>query len=394
MATTYTEREVVLVPPSDHAPRVVSRDPADFPPPTGREEEWRFTPLATFARLLSDEPTTGRLTLTSSLPEGVTVDDVSADAPLLGALPLPVDRLAALAAAGSGGAVRIRVAEGTAGSTPILLGWRGDSGGDAARGLVVLDVGAQARVSVVLTYTGSAAYAEQLCVLVGDGAAVEVVTLREWDDDAVNSSHVAVRLGRDATLRSLQVTLGGAAVRVVETVEYEAPGGDAELLGLFFADAGQHFEHRLFVDHAVPHCRSNVAYKGALQGQGARSVWVGDVLIRAAAVGTDTYEINRNLLLTDGARADSVPNLEIETGEVRSAGHASATGRFDDEQLFYLMSRGVPADEARRLVVRGFFAELLARVGPPEVRDRILTAVEAELGVGDDRFRFDDGEES
>ena len=181
-------------------------------------------------------------------------------------------------------------------------------------------------------------------------------------------------------------------MRVVETVEYQGPGGDAELLGLFFADAGQHLEHRLFVDHAVPRCRSNVVYKGALQGQGARTVWVGDVLIRAAAVGTDTYEINRNLLLTEGARADSVPNLEIETGEVAGAGHASATGRFDDEQLFYLQSRGIPSDEARRLVVRGFFAELLGRIGLPDVRDRVLAAVEAELGGSDPRFRFDESE--
>ena len=116
----------------------------------------------------------------------------------------------------------------------------------------------------------------------------------------------------------------------------------------------------------------------------AHTVWIGDVLIRAAATGTDTYEENRNLLLTDGARADSVPNLEIETGEVTGAGHASTTGRFDDEQLFYLMARGIPEGEARRLVVRGFFAEIVDRIGVPEVRDRLLAAVggvgERELG--------------
>ncbi len=142
-----------------------------------------------------------------------------------------------------------------------------------------------------------------------------------------------------------------------------------ELLGLYFADAGQHLEHRLFVDHAAPHCRSTVTYKGALQGEGAHTVWVGDVLIRAAAEGTDTYELNRNLVLTDGARADSVPNLEIETGEIVGAGHASATGRFDDEQLFYLQARGIPEEEARRLVVRGFFAELIQQIGVPELED-------------------------
>src|SRR5690625_3913806 len=129
---------------------------------------------------------------------------------------------------------------------------------------------------------------------------------------------------------------------------FDGPGGEVEMFGVYFTDAGQHQEHRLFVDHAVSNCRSDVAYKGALQGEGAHAVWIGDVLIRAAAEGTDTYELNRNLVLTDGARADSVPNLEIETGEIEGAGHASATGRFDDEQVFYLTSRGIPVDEARR----------------------------------------------
>ena len=120
-------------------------------------------------------------------------------------------------------------------------------------------------------------------------------------------------------------------------------------------------------------------YRGALQGDGAHTVWVGDVLIRAEATGTDTYEVNRNLVLTDGARADSIPNLEIETGEVAGAGHASATGRFDDEQLFYLMARGIPEIEARKLVVRGFFAELLAKIPIDELQHRLGDAIEARL---------------
>jgi Fe-S cluster assembly protein SufD len=175
------------------------------------------------------------------------------------------------------------------------------------------------------------------------------------------------------------VTLGGDLVRVVETVEYAGTGGDADLAGIYFADAGQHQEHRLFVDHSVPHCRSNVVYKGALQGEGAHTVWIGDVLIRAGAEATDTYELNRNLVLADGARADSVPNLEIETGEIVGAGHASATGRFDDEQLFYLQARGIPEAEARRLVVRGFFAEIVQRIGVPAVAGRLMAAIEEEL---------------
>ncbi|OIQ81176.1 FeS cluster assembly protein SufD [mine drainage metagenome] len=175
------------------------------------------------------------------------------------------------------------------------------------------------------------------------------------------------------------MTLGGSVVRVTPDAEFTGENGSLEMVRLYFADAGQHQEHRLFVDHAVPACRSRVTYKGALQGEGAHTVWVGDVLIRAEAEGTDTYELNRNLVLSDGARADSVPNLEIETGLIEGAGHASATGRFDDEQLFYLRSRGIPEPDARRLVVRGFFNDLIQQIGVPEVEERLLAAIEAEL---------------
>ncbi len=206
-----------------------------------------------------------------------------------------------------------------------------------------------------------------------------MVSLQDWADDAVHVGAHAYQVGRDATLRSVVVSFGGDLVRLTPTVTYSGPGGDAELLGLYFADSGQHLEHRLLVDHAVPSCRSRVTYKGALQGESAHTVWVGDVVIRAAATGTDTYELNRNLLLTDGARADSVPNLEIETGEVVGAGHASATGRFDEQQLFYLQARGIPADLARRLVVRGFFAEVIEKIAVPELVERLLASVDAEL---------------
>jgi Fe-S cluster assembly protein SufD len=206
-----------------------------------------------------------------------------------------------------------------------------------------------------------------------------VVSVNDWADDAVHLSQQSIQVGRDARFKSIVVTFGGNVVRIATEARFAAPGGDVEMLGLYFADAGQHLEHRLFIDHAVPSCRSNVTYKGALQGEGAHTVWIGDVLIRADAEGTDTFELNRNLVLTDGARADSVPNLEIETGEIIGAGHASATGRFDDDQLFYLQSRGIPEDEARRLVVRGFFADVINQIGIPEVQQRLLAAVEAEL---------------
>jgi Fe-S cluster assembly protein SufD len=388
----HREREVSLTAPArDHSPRVLSRDPADFPVPTGREEEWRFTPLRRFAALLEGAESGAHLEWSADLPEGVVLDELAPGDPALLGLPMPVDRISALAVARSRGAVRITVAKDLEPADPVVIRLSGTDADAVVWGHVVIDVRPFARATVVLEHTGSATYAEHLSVVVGDGAHLQLLHLQGWDDDTVHAAHVAVRLGRDATLRSLQSSLGGSAIRVLETVEYAGPGGDAELLGVFFSRAGQHIEHRMFVDHAVPHCRSNVLYKGALQGDPtagdagiARSVWIGDVLIRAAAVGTETYEINRNLLLTEATRADSVPNLEIETGEITGAGHASATGRFDDEQLFYLQSRGIPLEVATRLVVRGFFADVISRLGLPHWQHLIQSRIDAELGVDPD----------
>jgi Fe-S cluster assembly protein SufD len=382
------ERGLTLnAPARDHAPRVLSRDPADFPVPTGREEEWRFTPLRRFARLIEGAESEQHLAWTSQTPVGVVLDELAADDPALLGLPLPVDRLSALAVARAGGAVRVTVPESASSDEPVVLRLTGESIDQLTWGHLVIDVRPFARATVVIEHTGSTHYGEHLSVLVGDSASLRLVHLQSWDADAVHSAHVSVRVGRDATFRSFQSTLGGSAVRILETVEYAGPGGDAELLGIFFAQAGQHIEHRMLVDHAVPHCRSNVLYKGALTGDPdageagiARSVWIGDVLIRAAAVGTETYELNRNLLLSAATRADSVPNLEIETGEIVGAGHASATGRFDDEQLFYLQSRGIPADIATRLVVRGFFADVISRLSLPEWESRLQHRIDAELG--------------
>jgi Fe-S cluster assembly protein SufD len=366
--------------PADVRPeRMTSRDPDAFPAITGREEEWRFTPVDRLRPLLDGAPSDARLQWKTELPDGVTLREVAAGDPLLDTVPTPVDRLSALAMARANGAVVVSVPAEAKVDEPIVLHLSGTGEADVVWGHVVLDLGAFSNSTVILEHSGDARYAACVSVLAGDSAVADVVSVQEWDRTTLHSAHVGIRVGRDARVRGLDVTLGGDVVRLVKTVEYAGPGGDAELLGLYFADAAQHLEHRLFIDHAVPNCRSRVTYKGALQGDAAHTVWVGDVLIRAAATGTDTYELNRNLLLTPEARADSVPNLEIETGEIVGAGHASATGRFDDEQLFYLQARGIPADEARRMVVRGFFAEVLQRIGVPALEDRLLAAIEAEL---------------
>jgi Fe-S cluster assembly protein SufD len=262
---------------------------------------------------------------------------------------------------------------------PVVLRLHGESADDLVHGHVVLRVGAHAKATILVVHTGSARYTATTSVLAGDGAQVNVLTLQDWDDDAVHLGRDAIQVGRDASVRHASVSFGGDLVRLHANVEYAGPGGSAELLGLYFADAGQHLEHRLFADHNQPHTKSNVSYKGALQGQGAHTVWIGNVLIRKVAEGIETYEENRNLVLTEGCQADSVPNLEIETGEIEGAGHASTTARFDDEQLFYLRSRGVSEAEARRLVLHGFFHDLIRKIQIPSVEEKLTSTVEAEL---------------
>ena len=353
---------------------------SDFPVPTGREEDWRFTPLRRLRGLHGDSALpAGKVAVEASTAPGVIAVRAQRDDPRHHVGFEPTDRVSARAFASYEEATIVTVPAEADVSTPTVISVRGEDSSGAAFGHTRIETGANARAVVVVDHQGSATYADNLEIVVGDGASLTVVSVQDWADDAVHLSHHQATLGRDARLQHAVVTLGGSVVRVSPSVRYAGPGGDAELLGLYFADAGQHLEHRLFVDHAEPNCRSRVDYKGALQGDQAHTVWIGDVLIRPEATGTDTYERNRNLLLTDGARADSVPNLEILTGEVAGAGHASASGRLEDHHLFYLMARGIPLEEARRLVIRGFFGELISKIGVPELRDRISAAVEAEL---------------
>jgi Fe-S cluster assembly protein SufD len=368
-------------PTGSPAERFTSTDPDAFGVPTGREETWRFTPMKRMRALLDAAPSDAHLTWATDLPEGVELTSVEADDPLLKGLPEPADRLAALTRQRSGGAAVVRVPAEAQLDRPVTLGLSGSGADDVVWGQLVIEVGPFAKATIVLDHTGLARYSGGVAVIVGDSASVTLVSVQDWAPGAVHGGQYDAVVGRDATFKQVVVTLGGDLVRLVSNVQYSGPGGSAELFGVYFADETQHQEHRLWVDHAVPNCRSSVLYKGALQGEDARTVWIGDVRIRPAATGTETYEINRNLVLTDGARADSVPNLEIETGEIVGAGHASATGRFDDEQLFYLCSRGIDAETARRLVVRGFFADVVQHIGIDSLQDRLMGTIEARLGA-------------
>lgn len=360
--------------------RLKSRNPEDFSIPSSRDEEWRFTPLDKLRDLHTATPTSSALNVTVDAPSSVRVETVGRDDARIGVAFEPVDRPSAAAWAGFDKATVITVPAEEVLSEPVLVHIEGT--GATGAGHIRIDVAPFAKATIVLDHQGTAVVSTNVEVTVGDNAELNLITVHDWDDDAVHLSHLQHRVGRDAVLKSTVVTLGGSVVRVVPAVQYAGPGGDATLTGLYFADAGQHLEHRTLIDHNQPNCKSNVIYKGALQGEEgneSRTVWFGDVLIRANAVGTDTYEMNRNLVLGDFARADSVPNLEIETGEIVGAGHASATGRFDDEQLFYLMARGITEEDARKLVVRGFFAEIIDSLGVPALSDRLRESVEREL---------------
>ncbi|MGO4492419.1 Fe-S cluster assembly protein SufD [Arthrobacter sp. 2YAF22_2] len=372
----------VGIPDSSRAGRLTSYKLADFKPLTGMEEDWRFTPLKRLRGLHTEVLTGAAPSVAITAPDSVRIETVDRDDARIGSAAIPEDRVSANAWENFTEATVITVPAEVQvdGEVSVLLTGRGT---DASAQHVVIVAEKFSKAVVVLDHQGSAVVSENIEILVEDGAQLTVISLQEWNDDAVHASSQQAKLGRDAKFKHIVVSLGGNLVRVTPSARFTEPGAEAELFGLYFADAGQHLEQRLFVDHAVANCKSNVLYKGALQGRDAHTVWVGDVLIRKEAEGTDTYEANRNLVLTDGARADSVPNLEIETGLIAGAGHASATGRFDDEHLFYLMARGIPEKVARRLVVRGFLNEIIQQIKVPAIEERLTAAVERELAATD-----------
>jgi Fe-S cluster assembly protein SufD len=385
-ATLAGDHSHGVLPDSSRADRPTSFDPNAFGIPTGREENWRFSPVRELKALFALEGGDGHLEWsTTPLPSGVALTEVSQPDAVARSVRAPGDRASAVATALSGGAMALTVAPGITVEEPVTVTLTG-TGADV-RGHLLVEVGAGSDVTIIIERRGTAQYSEFVSIDLSDAAKANVVLLQQWDADAIHLGEVVARLGRDAHLRGTVVTLGGKVVRLNTSVAFAGQGGTVDLFGLYFADSGQHQEHQLFVDHAVPKCTSRVTYKGALAGATARTVWIGDVLIRAAAEGTDTYELNRNLVLTDGARADSVPNLEIETGQIEGAGHASATGRFDDEQMFYLRSRGISEEQARKLVVRGFFADLIREIGVPAVEAGLMREIDLELEHVEEELR-------
>lgn len=358
----------------------------DFPVPGGRDEVWRFISLRRIRGLHDGTfPTQVSEQLRIDAPSNVTIEKLANDDERLRVAGGPVDRVAAQAWSAAEHGTLISVPADAVLDAPIEITISG-AGVDATTfSTILVETGRHSQATVIVRYEGSGTHADNVNWHIGEGSHVNAIVDTQWKLDAVHIGQQSIKVQRDAVLRHIVAAFGGEVVRLTPRVTFEAPGADVELTGVYFADAGQYIENRMLVDHSVPNCRSNVLYKGALQGNKesglpeARTCWVGDVLIRAEAKGTDTYETNRNLVLTDGARADAIPNLEIETGQIAGAGHAATVGRFDEEQIFYLRSRGIPEQEATRLIIRGFFNEVLNQIPVESVRDELIARVAGEL---------------
>lgn len=374
---------VTFVPVQTRSERPASFDPADFGAPTGREVNWKHTPIDRVASVLRDEDGDPEaFVVTVNANGAMLAEGLAETAAPRGTVLVPEDLPSAIASRRSARADHVRIPADAELTAPVLIDIAG--AGAAQRGVqhLVIEAEPNSRATVLLRHRGSVALAQNVEIVVRDGAALTVISVQQWDDDAVHASSHAARVDRNAALTHIVVSFGGGVVRVNPSVVLAGPGAHGKLYGLSFADSGQHLESQVYLHHQGPHTVGDVLYKGALQGESARTVWIGDVLIGPDAVGTDSYEANRNLVLTDGARADSIPNLEIETGDIAGAGHASATGRFDDEQLFYLQARGIPEEEARRMVVLGFLTEVVQKIGLPDLEDELTAAIVAELVEG------------
>lgn len=368
-----------FVPVQTRSERPHSFEPADFGSPSGREVNWKHTPVAKLSALFTVAEANDGVSYAFRSGEQYAAPGLAAaDAPR-GEVFLAEDVTAAVAWQGAKDALHIRIPREEEVAEPILLEIAGLGADRRADAHIVIEALEHSSATVVLKHTGAAQYAQNVEIIARDGARLTVVSLQQWQDEAIHAAAHQARVGADATLKHFVISFGGGIVRVNPNVELAGNGSEGYLYGLSYADAGQHLESQVYLHHKGAHTKGDVLYKGALQGEGAHSVWIGDVLIGKDATGTDSYEANRNLVLTEGARADSIPNLEIETGDILGAGHASATGRFDDEQLFYLQARGITEEEARRLVVLGFLTDIVQRLGIPALETELLDAIEAEL---------------
>ena len=263
-----------------------------------------------------------------------------------------------------------------------ILTWIGAAGlGSFGHALIVAERGSQ--VTVVERYASESLSRPTLSsaaseIVVGRGAKVHHVTVQEWGRGVTAFARQRAVLDADSRYASDVVALGGTLWRgEIETL-LAGPGGEAEMFGLVVGNRRQHLDHRTFHYHQAPHTRSNLLYKGVLRDR-ARSIFVGRIVVPREAQQTESYQANRNLLLTERARADSLPVLEILANDVRCT-HGASVGPVDEDQLFYLMSRGIPRPIAKQMLVEGFIEPVVDQVPLPDLREYLRKAVADRVG--------------
>jgi Fe-S cluster assembly protein SufD len=299
------------------------------------------------------------------------------------ALPATFNKFAALNAALWSGGVFVYLPRGLRVEEPIRIARYISEGGVAVlpRTLIVAEEGSQlGYVEEFMSpdFTEPALSCGAVEVIAGNSANVQYVALQSWGEGVRHIATQRTIAGRDANLDTLVVNLGGTVARVDMAASLEGPGARSDMLGLYFAQNHQHFDHNTRQDHKVPHATSDLLYKGALYDK-SRAVFRGIIKVFPKAQRTDAYQTNRNLLLSNRAEATSLPNLEIEADDVRCS-HAATVGHLDKEELFYIMTRGVSRREAERLVVFGFFGEVLDRLPMPRVVEELRSAIAERIG--------------
>jgi len=254
------------------------------------------------------------------------------------------------------------------------------SGANFGHVLIVLEENAQATVQVEYASSDTAEQATYIGVtelLVGDGANLKYVALQDWNRNTFEFSHQRARVGRDANLDWIVGTMGSKLTKAQLEIDIDGIGSTARMSGFFFADKDQHFDLDTQQNHNAPRTVSDLLFKGAGKDE-SRTVWQGMIKSLPDMQKIDGYQVCRNLMLSDSTRMDAIPGLEIEADDVKCS-HAATFGTLEEHILFYLMSRGIPRQQAQLMVIDGFFDELLQRVPFERVRERLKEAIEAKI---------------
>ena len=366
-----------------------------IPYPHGREETWRFTDVKSIHPdnfTVADEPTD--LKLDGPTSDGVIFCDLETAIDKhgdllkgrLGSLVGPNDPFTALSLASHRGGSFLYVPSGASIEAPYHATHTltDDAAGKAIlpRTVVIVEEGAKVVFNDV--YTSDAISAPTLAapvveMFIGKGAEVGWVTWQDWGTGVRHNANVRAQLESEALLNTLVVTLGGDYSRTWKECTMAGDGARSFMYGLYYSHGDQKFEHYTSQDHVAPHCTSDLLYKGALDDK-SQALYYGTIRIRPNAFKSDAYQANRNLTLSPNARALPNPQLEIENNDVRCT-HGATVGRVSDEHLFYLQSRGIPIEEARRLIVFGFFNQVLDQVGWSGMQEELAEAIRTKMEV-------------